>query len=119
MNATPVALFESHAPTVLRLRQSTAAERRAKLARLLATILARQDAILDAAHRDLGKHPTETNLTELLPLIGEVEACHCQAEALDEAAADRTDGRDARHLVASRFINRRVDASSSARGTIH
>ena len=36
-------------------------------------ILERKDAILDAAHRDLGKHPTETNLTEVLPLVGEVK----------------------------------------------
>ena len=66
-------LFESQATTALKLRQSTAAERRNKLARLLQAILERRDAILDAAHLDLGKHPTETNLTELLPLVGEVK----------------------------------------------
>ena len=66
-------LFESHAVTALKLRQSTAAERRRKLAKLLDAILERKDAILDAAHRDLGKHPTETNLTEMLPLVGEVK----------------------------------------------
>jgi len=79
MNAAPErvsdvdSLFESHAVTALKLRQSTAAERRRKLAKLLAVILERRDAILDAAHRDLGKHPTETNLTEVLPLVGEVK----------------------------------------------
>jgi aldehyde dehydrogenase (NAD+) len=81
MNATPETgssdtserLFKSHAVTALKLRQSTAAERRDKLARLLKAILERRDAILGAAHRDLGKHPTETNLTELLPLVGEVK----------------------------------------------
>jgi len=82
MNATPNSeradpsvdrLFESHAATALRLRQSTVAERRHKLDRLLKAILERKDAILDAAHRDLGKHPTETNLTEVLPLVGEVK----------------------------------------------
>src|SRR6478735_10747060 len=82
MNATPErdwadasieSLFESHAATALKLRQSTAAERRRKLAQMLEAILARKDAILDAAHRDLGKHPTETNLTEVLPLVGEVK----------------------------------------------
>ncbi|MES1263494.1 MAG: aldehyde dehydrogenase family protein, partial [Peristeroidobacter soli] len=66
-------LFESHAPTALKLRQSTATERRAKLDRLLAAILGRKEAILEAAQRDLGKHPTETNLTEVLPLVGEVK----------------------------------------------
>jgi len=82
MNATPDResadpsvdrLFQSHAATALRLRQSTAAERRSKLTKLLAAILERKDAILDAAHRDLGKHPTETNITELLPLVGEAK----------------------------------------------
>ena len=79
MNATPepanvdLGLFESHAATALKLRQSTLAERRRKLTRLLAAILERRDAILDAGHRDLGKHPTETNITELLPLVGELK----------------------------------------------
>ncbi|MFC4314317.1 aldehyde dehydrogenase family protein [Steroidobacter flavus] len=66
-------LFESHAATALRLRQSTTAERRLKLTKLLAAILERKDALLDAAHRDLSKHPTETNLTEVLPLVGELK----------------------------------------------
>ena len=67
------ALFESHAATALKLRQSSAAERRARLEKLLEAVLARQDAILDAALLDLGKHPTETNLTEVLPLVGEIK----------------------------------------------
>ena len=66
-------LFESHAATALKLRQSTATERRSRLTTLLKAILERRDAILDATHRDLGKHPTETNLTELLPLVGETK----------------------------------------------
>lgn len=66
-------LFESHAATALRLRQSTAVERRRKLAKLRDAILARKDAMLEAAHRDLSKHPTETILTEVLPLIGEAK----------------------------------------------
>ncbi|GFE80580.1 aldehyde dehydrogenase [Steroidobacter agaridevorans] len=82
MNATPeresvdasvARLFESHGATALRLRQSTAAERRLKLTKLLAAILERKDALLEAAHRDLSKHPTETNLTEVLPLVGELK----------------------------------------------
>ena len=66
-------LFESHAATASKLRQSTTAERRARLSKLLAAILERQDAILEAARLDLGKHPTETNLTEVLPLVGELK----------------------------------------------
>jgi len=82
MNATPDRervdasidrLFEAHAATALKLRQSTAAERRRKLAALLDAILERRDAIQQAVHRDLAKHPTETNITELLPLVGEVK----------------------------------------------
>jgi aldehyde dehydrogenase (NAD+) len=71
--ASVARLFESQAATALRLRQSTAAERRLKLTKLLEAILAHKDALLDAAHRDLSKHPTETNLTEVLPLVGELK----------------------------------------------
>ena len=66
-------LFESHAATALRLRQSSAAERRLKLTKLLAAVLERKDALVDAAKHDLSKHPTETNLTEVLPLVGELK----------------------------------------------
>jgi aldehyde dehydrogenase (NAD+) len=72
-DASVARLFESHAATALQLRQSTAAERRLKLSKLLAAILEGQDALLDAAQRDLSKHPTETNLTEVLPLVGELK----------------------------------------------
>jgi aldehyde dehydrogenase (NAD+) len=71
MNAK--AVFDSHAPTALKLRRSTAAERRARLSKLLEAILDRKDAILEAARQDLGKHPTETNLTEVLPLVSELK----------------------------------------------
>jgi len=73
MNDASDRLFESHARRALMLRASTFAERRRKLTDLLAAILERKDAILAAAHRDLGKHPTETNITEVLPLVGEVK----------------------------------------------
>jgi aldehyde dehydrogenase (NAD+) len=66
-------VFESQAATALRLRQSNVAERRLKLTKLLDAILARKDALLEAAQRDLSKHPTETNLTEVLPLVGEAK----------------------------------------------
>jgi aldehyde dehydrogenase (NAD+) len=71
MNAR--AVFDSHETTALKLRRSTADERRAKLSKLLGAILDRKDAILDAARKDLGKHATETNLTEVLPLVSELK----------------------------------------------
>nr|WP_198683613.1 aldehyde dehydrogenase family protein [Peristeroidobacter agariperforans] len=73
MDDSVARLFESQAATALRLRQSGVAERRLKLTKLLAAILERKDALLEAAHRDLSKHPTETNLTEVLPLVGELK----------------------------------------------
>jgi aldehyde dehydrogenase (NAD+) len=66
-------LFASHAATALKLRQSAASERRRKLEQLLGAILERKEAILEAAQLDLGKHPTETNITEVIPLVGEVK----------------------------------------------
>jgi len=66
-------LFGAHTATALKLRQATVGERRAKLANLLGAIRERQDALVAAAQRDLGRHPTETNLIELLPLIGELK----------------------------------------------
>lgn len=73
VDATVDELFESHAVTALRLRQSTFAERRLKLTKLLDAMLERKDAMLEAAQRDLSKHPIETNITEVLPLLGEVK----------------------------------------------
>jgi aldehyde dehydrogenase (NAD+) len=66
-------LFGAHTATALKLRQSTVGERRAKLTRLLGAILEQKEALLAAAQLDLGRHPTETSLIELLPLIGEVK----------------------------------------------
>lgn len=73
MDESVTRLFECQAATASRLRQSGAAERRLKLTKLLDAILERKDALLDAAQRDLSKHPTETNLTEVLPLVGELK----------------------------------------------
>ena len=66
-------LFATHTVTALELRESTATERCRKLTGLLDAILVRRGAILDAAHEDLGRHAAETNLIELLPLVGEVK----------------------------------------------
>ncbi|WP_206606309.1 aldehyde dehydrogenase family protein [Steroidobacter cummioxidans] len=73
MDDSAARLFESQAATALRLRQSTAAQRRLKLTQLVDATLERKDALLEAASRDLSKHPTETILTELLPLLGEAK----------------------------------------------
>jgi aldehyde dehydrogenase (NAD+) len=73
IDATIEQLFASHAATALKLRQSSAAERRRKLGRLLDAVLERRDAILEAVHRDLSKHPTETNLTEIVPFVSEAK----------------------------------------------
>jgi aldehyde dehydrogenase (NAD+) len=73
MDESVAKLFESQAATALRLRQSTVSERRRKLTKLLDATLERKDALLAAAQRDLSKHPTETILTEVLPLVGELK----------------------------------------------
>ena len=72
-NAAVDPLFASQAQTALKLRQSTVADRRAKLQKLLDAVLDRKDAIQEAVHQDLAKHATETNLTEILPLVGELK----------------------------------------------
>ena len=66
-------LFESQAARSLRLRQTTVAERRLKLIKLRDAIFANKDAMLEAAQRDLSRHPAETNLIEVLPLVGEAK----------------------------------------------
>ncbi len=48
------------------------AERRAALDRLRATILAQRDAIVAAIQSDFGKAPTETELSEILPVLQEI-----------------------------------------------
>lgn len=71
--ATIDSVFASQAMTALRLRASTVSDRRRKLKRLLECVSQRKDDILDAAAKDLGKHPAETILTELVPVIGELK----------------------------------------------
>jgi aldehyde dehydrogenase (NAD+) len=66
-------LFESQAATASKLGQTTAAQRRARLEKLLGAILDRRDAIVEAAQRDFGRHPDETHLIEMLPLVGEIK----------------------------------------------
>ena len=66
------ALFAGQAARALALRKSSAAERRAKLARLLDALMARREAFAAAFAKDLGKPAVEVDLTELLPVIDDI-----------------------------------------------
>ena len=65
-------VFELQRATALRLRTSTLDERVAKLVRLRDAVMAHQDAIREAAHKDFRKPPNEVDLTEILPVIADV-----------------------------------------------
>lgn len=60
----------AHQPS---LRQTTAKERRAKLKRLQETILKYKPEIREALYNDFRKHPSEVDLTEIYPVIGEIK----------------------------------------------
>lgn len=65
------AIFDAQAATALALRDSSAAQRRAKLRSLSRAVLARRDRWYEAFHADLGKPQVEVELTELLPVLDE------------------------------------------------
>ena len=65
-------VFVSHLPTSLSLRQSTAAQRIAKLRLFAQALLARREALYEAFAQDFSKPPAEVESTELLPVIEEV-----------------------------------------------
>lgn len=65
------ALFDGQAATALRLRTSTATERRAKIHKLREAVLAHADAFREAARADFGKPPAEVDLGEILPVCME------------------------------------------------
>lgn len=64
--------FESQRETALAWRESTAAERIARLKRLREAVLARREALHDAFLRDYRKSPTEVEASEMLPLMDEM-----------------------------------------------
>lgn len=64
-------IFEKQRATALRLRQSTEAERIAKIRKLKAAVLANRDAVIAAGFADFGKPAAEVELTEILPVIAE------------------------------------------------
>ena len=66
------AAFDAQRATALRLRSSTAAERRARIRRLLDAVMANREAFYEAGARDFNKPPSEMDLSELLPVIMEV-----------------------------------------------
>lgn len=74
-NATPEiihAAFTGQLATALRWRESTAAERLARIKRLRDAILARREAICAAFEQDFRKPPAEVEASELLPVLDEI-----------------------------------------------
>jgi aldehyde dehydrogenase (NAD+) len=66
-------LFEGQRETALRLRTSSAQERRRKLEQLRDGLLGRREALYDAFNKDFRKPTAEVDLTELLPVIDEIQ----------------------------------------------
>ena len=62
------AVFERQGPRALALRQSTPAQRIAKIRRLRDAVLAHQAEIYAAAHADFQKPPGEVDMAEILPV---------------------------------------------------
>ncbi len=67
-----VRCFRAQEATALRLRTSTAGERRRKLVRLREALLNRREALCAAFHQDFRKPAAEVELTELLPVVDEI-----------------------------------------------
>lgn len=65
------AAFAGQRDTALRLRTSTAAERKAKIERLRDALLAHKDDVIAAGWADFRKPATEVELTEILPVVAE------------------------------------------------
>lgn len=63
--------FDEQRNTALRLRQSTVAERKAKITKLRDAVLAHQEAIVQAGWADFRKPAAEVDLTEVLPVVAE------------------------------------------------
>lgn len=65
-------IFERQLPMALKLRTSTAQDRRTKLVRLRDGLLGRREAFYAAFDKDLRKPLVEVNLTEVLPVVDEI-----------------------------------------------
>ncbi len=66
-------IFDAQQATALRLRNSESKERKRKLAQLRDTLLARRDALYQAFHEDFRKPAAEVDLTEILPVVDEIQ----------------------------------------------
>ncbi len=66
-------LFEKLSETALRLRNTNANERIAKLRKLKKAVEENETQICEAVYKDFGKAPAETKLTEIYPLLSELK----------------------------------------------
>jgi aldehyde dehydrogenase (NAD+) len=71
--ATIEKLFEAQRRHQAAVKRTTADERVAKLKRLRAAIVAREQQIRDAIYKDFKKSPTEVELTEIYPSLVEIK----------------------------------------------
>lgn len=66
------AVFDSQLETALRWRQSTAAERIARIKKLRSAMMARREEFYEAFMQDYRKSPSEVEASELLPVMDEM-----------------------------------------------
>lgn len=66
------AAFDAQGPTALLWRESTAAERIARVKRLRDAMMSRREAFYEAFRRDYRKSPAEVEASELLPVMEEI-----------------------------------------------
>lgn len=64
-------VFDRQRDTMLRLRNSTADERIAKIKKLRDTVLARSEEFYAAGEKDFRKPPAEVDVTEIVPIVVE------------------------------------------------
>jgi aldehyde dehydrogenase (NAD+) len=80
-------LFERQGRSRWQVSARPAAERLARLERLGAAIVGRRDAIAEAIRQDFDKHPHETELTEIGPVLDEI--AHLRRHLADWMAPQR------------------------------
>ena len=66
-------IFEIQRAHQFAVGKTTARERKEKLKRLLNAILSRKQDIRDALYADFRKHPSEVDLTEIMPITSEIK----------------------------------------------
>ena len=66
-------IFEIQQAHQFAVGKTTARERKEKLKRLLNAILSRKQDIRDALYADFRKHPSEVDLTEIMPITSEIK----------------------------------------------